>query len=85
MDINPLCVEMARLNLRLYGITPMRLEPVTLEAPASLKAQAGPWAEAYEQVLTAPPATQPAAQAALVERINPGRRQQLSLFEEETE
>jgi len=37
VDIDPLCVEMCRLHLRLYGLTPLRLEPVTLEALVSLK------------------------------------------------
>jgi hypothetical protein len=83
MDIDLLYIEMAMLNLRLYGITPMTLEPVTLEALAPLKETAGPRAEAYQEVVTAPPAEQPAATAAVVELINTHRRQQLSLFDEE--
>ncbi|MBI3654106.1 MAG: N-6 DNA methylase [Acidobacteria bacterium] len=31
-DIDALCVEMTRLNMRLYGITPVKLEPITSEA-----------------------------------------------------
>jgi hypothetical protein len=82
VDIDPLCVEMCRLNLRLYGLTPLRLEPVTLEALVSLKETAGPWAPAYEAVVTAPPAEQATVRAAVVEQINAHRLQQLSLFEE---
>jgi hypothetical protein len=82
VDIDPLCVEMCRLNLRLYGLTPLRLEPVTLEALVSLKETAGPWAPAYEAVVTAPPAEQATVRAAVVEQINAHRLQRLSLFEE---
>jgi len=82
-DIDPLCCAMARLNLRLYGITPLRLEPVTLEALASLQETAGPWARAYKTVLTAPPTEQETVRVAVVEQINRHRREQLSLFEEE--
>jgi hypothetical protein len=82
IDIDPLCVEMCRLNLRLYGLTPLRLEAVTLEALVSLKGTAGPWAPAYEAVVTAPPAEQETVRAAVVEQSNAHRIQQLSLFEE---
>jgi hypothetical protein len=81
-DIDPLCVEMARLNLRLYGITPLRLEPTTLDVLERLTETAGPWADAYQAVITAPPAQQEQARAAVVEQINAHRWQQLSLFEE---
>jgi hypothetical protein len=77
-DIDPLCVEMARLNLRLYGIPPLRLEPATLDALERLPETAGPWAEAYQAVITAPPAPQEQARAAVIEQINAHRRQQLS-------
>ena len=83
MDIDPLCVEMARLNLRLYGITPLRLEPATLDALEQLTETAGPWAEAYQAVITAPPTQQEQARAAVVEQINRHRREQFSLLEEE--
>jgi hypothetical protein len=82
MDIDPLCVEMCRLNLRLYGVVPLRIEPVTLEALGRLKEQAGPWAPAYEAVVTAPTPERPALQHAVVEQINRHRREPLSLFEE---
>jgi hypothetical protein len=81
-DIDPLCCEMARLNLRLYGITPLRLEPATLDALERLPETAGPWAQAYQAVITAPPAQQGDARAAVVAQINAHRRQQLLLFEE---
>jgi hypothetical protein len=81
-DIDPLCCEMARLNLRLYGITPLRLEPATLDALERLAETAGPWADTYQAVITAPPAQQEDARAAVVAQINAHRRQQLSLFEE---
>jgi hypothetical protein len=77
-DIDPLCCEMARLNRRLYGITPLRLEPVTLDALKRLPETAGPWADAYQAVITAPPAQQEDARAAVVAQINASRRQQLS-------
>jgi hypothetical protein len=82
IDIDSLCVEMCRLNLRLYGLTPLRLEPVTLEALGSLKETASPWAPAYEAAVTAPPAEQETVRAAVVEQTNAHRLQQLSLFEE---
>jgi methylase of polypeptide subunit release factors len=70
MDIDPLCVEMCRLNLRLYGVVPLRIEPVTLEALGRLKEQVRPWAAAYEAAVTAPPLQQPALQHAVVEQVN---------------
>jgi methylase of polypeptide subunit release factors len=82
-DIDPLCVEMCRLNLRLYGLIPLRLEVPTLEALADGLAKiTGPWTPAYQAILEAPVVQQSAAKAALVERINRGRIEQLSLFEE---
>ncbi len=83
MDIDPLCVAMCRLNLRFYGVVPLRIEPVTLEALGQLKEQAGLWVAAYEAAVTAPPLEQPALQRAVVEQINRHRHEQLSLFEEE--
>ena len=83
MDIDPLCVEMCRLNLRLYGVVPLRIEPVTLEALGRLKEQVGPWGAAYEAAVTAPPLQQPALQHAVVKQINRHRREQLSLFKKE--
>ena len=51
MDLDRLCVDMARLNMRLYGLTPMRIEPVTLAALESrLEERAGPRALAYQAV-----------------------------------
>ena len=77
-DIDPLCCEMARLNRRLYGIIPLRLEPVTRDALERRAETAGPWADAYQAVITAPPAQQENARAAVVAQINASRRQQLS-------
>ncbi len=75
-DIDSLCCEMARLNLRLYGITPLRLEPATLDALERLPATAGPWAAAYQAVITAPPAQQEVARSAVVAQINAYRLHQ---------
>jgi hypothetical protein len=83
MDIDPLCVEMCRLNLRLYGVVPLRIEPVTLEALGRLKERARPWVAAYKAAVTAPPLEQPALQHAVVEQMNRHRREQFSLLEEE--
>jgi hypothetical protein len=83
MDIDPLCVEMCRLNLRLYSVVPLRIESVTLEALGRLKERAGPLTAAYEAAVTAPPLEQPALQHAVVEQINRHRREQFSLFHEE--
>jgi hypothetical protein len=83
MDLDQLCVDMARLNLRLYGLTPMRIEPATLAALESrLEERAGPWAPAYQAVLEASPAQRPAVEAEVVKTINRARIVQLSLFNE---
>ena len=82
-DLDQLCVDMARLNMRLYGLMPLRIEAVTLEALATrLEERAGPWAPAYQAVLEAPPEQRPALQAEVVKQINRTRIEQLSLFEE---
>ena len=82
-DLDMLCVEMAQLNMRLYGLAPMQIEPVTLEALASrLEERAGPWAPAYQAVLEAPPAQRPIVEAEVVKTINRARLEQLSLFNE---
>jgi len=52
-DIDPRCVDMVRLNLRLYGIDPVRTLPTTLERLDDLRRIAGPMVPAYEAVLQA--------------------------------
>ena len=83
IDLDALCVDMARLNLRLYGLTPMRLQAATLAAlEGHLSQAAGVWAPAYQAVIEAAPAEQPALQEAVIRKINRARVEQLSLFEE---
>jgi len=56
VDIDPLCVEMCRLNMRLYGIEPLALRPVDALPLAELKALPWPYGELYARAVTdAPP------------------------------
>lgn len=52
VDIDPICVEMARLNMRLYGITPLGIRPVTLELLSQIDF-GSPYQELYTGRLTA--------------------------------
>lgn len=81
IDIDPLCVEMCRLNMRLYGLDPLRITPATADKLAELADSLGPMEQPYQEIVTAQPEERPAKEAALVERINAARLEQLSLFE----
>jgi hypothetical protein len=80
-DVDRLCVEMAKLNLKLYGITPTQVQPMTLEALMKLKPSIpSPLAERYEQVLQAEAVGDNSKKAAFVDELNQARLQQASLF-----
>jgi len=85
LDIDPLCVEMCRLNLRLYGLVLLRIEPVTLDTLSRLQEARGqplrrPRADVCTEAATVPPIEQPQVLTRVVETVNAARRQQLSLF-----
>ena len=52
VDIDPICVEMARLNMRLYGIIPLGIQPATLELLSKIDF-GSPYQELYTGRLTA--------------------------------
>lgn len=52
VDINPLCVDMCRLNFRLYGIIPLKLAPADLLSIRELQSLPDPYPELYEKALT---------------------------------
>ncbi len=83
-DLDGLCVEMCRLNLRLYGIVPLGIEDVTWEALARLQS-AKPddqgVIEQYNEVLAAECAGDNLKRQEVVETINHTRLVQASLFE----
>ena len=80
IDIDPLCVEMCRLNMRLYGLDPLRITPATTEKLLELAGQLGPMEQPYQEVIQALPEERPAKEAVLIERINAARVEQLNLF-----
>jgi hypothetical protein len=56
VDIDPLCVEMCRLNMRLYGIEPLGLRPMDTLRLAELRSLPWPYGELYAKAVTdAPP------------------------------
>jgi hypothetical protein len=80
-DIDELCVDMCRLNLKLYGITPMRITRATVDALEEwLPKVNSKLAERYTEVLTAEASGDTSARGALVEEINAQRVEQISLF-----
>jgi hypothetical protein len=80
-DIDELCVDMCRLNLKLYGITPMRITRATVDALEEwLPKVNAQIAERYAETLHAEAAGDTSARAALVEEINAQRAEQISLF-----
>ena len=81
IDIDPLCVEMCKLNMRLYGLDALQITPATAAKLVEFAGQLGPMEKPYQEVIAAQPEEHPAEKAALVERINAARIEQLILFE----
>lgn len=79
-DIGALCVAMCRLNLKLYGITPMKLIVADLARFSAMQAMSPAAAEAYKEVLVAEATGNTEARAGFVERLNESR--QGMLFED---
>jgi hypothetical protein len=76
VDIDPLCVEMGRLNMRLYAIEPLALRPVDALRLAELRALPWPYGELYAKAVTdAPP-----GRAHWEEGVDFARAQQLELW-----
>jgi len=76
VDIAPLCVEMCRLNMRLYAIEPLALRPVDALRLAELKALPWPYGELYAKAVTgAPP-----GRAHWEEGVDFARARQLELW-----
>lgn len=51
VDISPLCVEMCRLNMRLYGLQPLGIQPADLLSLVELQALPEPYPELYERAI----------------------------------
>jgi hypothetical protein len=94
VDLDVLCVDMARLNMRLYGLSPMQVQPATIDAlhtylsahttrAATTPQEASHTAivQASLDVLQAPVNEQPALAQEVTRQINRLRKEQLSLFD----
>ena len=80
IDIDPICVEMARLNMRLYGLIPLGIQPATLELLSRVDL-GSPYQELYTGRLCAE--TEEEA-ACWQEGIDLARQGQLALWEVST-
>lgn len=79
VDIEPLCVEMCRLNMRLYGLSPSGIDPVDLLTLAQMQALPEPHKTLYENAV----ADAPPGRDHWIEQVNQGRVGQLNLFDKE--
>ena len=76
VDIDPLCVEMARLNMRIYGISPLQIRPVDLLTLAEIDSLPWPYSPLYKGIVT----DEPPGKKFWEEGVEMARAQQLELW-----
>lgn len=79
VDINPLCVEMCRLNMRLYGLQSLGIQPADLLSLVELQRLPEPYPELYEKAI----AGADPGREYWIEQVRSAGAMQMSLWEEE--